>query len=350
MIKIALITGITGQDGSYLCEFLIEKGYKIYGIVRRNSTVYNYKNIDHIKNKLNLRYGDLTDGSSLFSVISEIINSNKDFIVLEIYNLAAQSHVKISFENPEYTSLVDGIGTLKILDCIRNFPEKIRKKIRFYQASTSEMYGAVLEIPQKETTPFNPQSPYACAKLYSHFLVKNYREGYNLFACSGILFNHESRRRGDNFVTKKIINYVKKINEKGDLELNNSIEPLRMGNINSKRDWGHAKDYVRGMWLMLQQDKPDDYVLAMGETTVVRDFIDKSFLKIGIKIKWEGEGINEKGYDSKTNVLLIEIDEKYFRPCEVELLIGDSSKARKILGWEPEYDTLDKLIDDMLIL
>ena len=349
MIKIALITGITGQDGSYLCEFLIEKGYKIYGIVRRNSCVFNYKNIDHIKDKLNLRYGDLTDGSSLFSVISEIINTNKEFIVLEIYNLAAQSHVKISFENPEYTSLVDGIGTLKLLDCIRNFPEKIRKKIRFYQASTSEMYGAVLEIPQKETTPFNPQSPYACAKLYSHFLVKNYREGYNLFACSGILFNHESRRRGDNFVTKKVINYVKKINEKGDLELNNSIEPLRMGNINSKRDWGHAKDYVKGMWLMLQQDKPDDYVLGMGKTTTVRDFINLSFSKKGIEIRWEGEGINEKGYDSKSNVLLIEIDEKYFRPCEVELLIGDSSKARNKLGWIPEYNTLDKLIDDMLI-
>ena len=283
MSKIALITGITGQDGSYLSEFLIEKEYKIYGIVRRNSCVFNYKNIDHIKDKLNLRYGDLTDGSSLFSVISEIINSNKDFAVFEIYNLAAQSHVKISFENPEYTSLVDGIGTLKILDCIRNFPEKIRKKIRFYQASTSEMYGAVLEVPQNENTPFNPQSPYACAKLYSHFLVKNYREGYNLFACSGILFNHESRRRGDNFVTKKVINYVKKIYEKGFLELDKYFEPLKMGNINSKRDWGHAKDYIKGMWLMLQQDTPDDYVLSMGETTTVRDFINISFLKIGIK-------------------------------------------------------------------
>ena len=350
MIKIALITGITGQDGSYLAEFLIEKNYKIYGIVRRNSTVFNYKNIDHIKNKLNLKYGDLSDGSSLFSIINSIINDNEDFLVLEIYNLAAQSHVKISFENPEYTSLVDGIGTLKILDCIRNLKEEYKKKIKFYQASTSEMYGAVLQVPQNENTPFNPQSPYACAKLYSHFLVKNYREGYNMFVCSGILFNHESRRRGDNFVTKKIINYVKNIDYIQKSGLNQLVESLKMGNINSKRDWGHAKDYVKGMWLMLQQDKPDDYVLAMGETTTVRDFINKSFLKIGIKIKWEGEGINEKGYCDKTNVLLIEIDKNYFRPCEVELLIGDSSNARNKLGWKPDYDTLDKLIDDMLIL
>ena len=350
MSKIALITGITGQDGSYLAEFLIEKNYKIYGIVRRNSTVFNYKNIDHIKNKLNLKYGDLSDGSSLFSIINSIVNDNEDFFVLEIYNLAAQSHVKISFENPEYTSLVDGIGALKILDCIRNLKEKDIKKIKFYQESTSEMYGAVLEVPQNENTPFNPQSPYACAKLYSHFLVKNYREGYNIFACSGILFNHESRRRGDNFVTKKIINYVKNIDYIQKSGLNKSVETLKMGNINSKRDWGHAKDYVKGMWLMLQQDKPDDYVLAMGETTTVRDFINKSFLKIGIRIKWEGEGINEKGYCDKTNVLLIEINENFFRPCEVELLIGDSTKARNKLGWKPEYDTLHKLIDDMLIL
>tara|TARA_Y100000816_G_scaffold261588_1_gene218695 strand:- start:61 stop:1113 length:1053 start_codon:yes stop_codon:yes gene_type:complete len=348
MSKIALITGITGQDGSYLAEFLLKKNYKIYGIVRRNSTVFNYKNIDHIKNELNLRYGDLTESSSLFSVISEIINDNKEFSVFEIYNLGAQSHVKISFEIPEYTTNVDATGTLKLLDCIKNLSENIRNKIRFYQASTSEMYGAVLEVPQKETTPFNPQSPYACAKVYSHFLVKNYREGYNLFACSGILFNHESQRRGDNFVTKKVINYVKSIKNKGSLEIDNNIKPLKMGNINSKRDWGHAKDYINGMWLMLQQDNPDDYVLAMGQTTTVRDFINISFLKIGIKLKWQGESVDEKGYDEKTNTVLVEINKKYFRPCEVELLIGDSSKARNKLGWKPEYDTLDKLIDDML--
>ena len=348
MNKIALITGITGQDGSYLAEFLLKKNYKIYGIVRRNSTVFNYKNIDHIKNELNLRYGDLTESSSLFSVISEIINDNKELSVFEIYNLGAQSHVKISFEIPEYTTNVDATGTLKLLDCIKNLSENIRNKIRFYQASTSEMYGAVLEVPQKETTPFNPQSPYACAKVYSHFLVKNYREGYNLFACSGILFNHESQRRGDNFVTKKVINYVKSIKNKDSLEIDNNIKPLKMGNINSKRDWGHAKDYINGMWLMLQQDNPDDYVLAMGQTTTVRDFINISFLKIGIKLKWEGEGVDEKGYDEKTNTVLVEINKKYFRPCEVELLIGDSSKARNKLGWKPEYDTLDKLIDDML--
>jgi len=352
MSKLALITGITGQDGSYLSELLLDKNYTVYGIVRRNSSVFNFERIDHIKTRLNLKYGDLTDGSSLVNFINEIILSNNDYEVFEIYNLGAQSHVQISFENPEYTSLVDGIGTLKLLEAIRSLSNTNQKKIRFYQASTSEMYGHVLETPQKETTPFNPQSPYACAKVYSHFLVKNYRKGYNFFACSGILFNHESPRRGDNFVTKKIINFVKVIK---DLQINNNYKNsmcqshiLKLGNLNSKRDWGHAKDYVYGMWLMLQQDKPDDYILAMGQTYSVREFVEKSFEKIDITIKWIGENENEIGVDSVTNKVLISIDKKYFRPCEVELLLGDSSKARQILNWQPNYDNLDKLITSML--
>ena len=349
MSKLALITGITGQDGSYLSELLLEKNYTVYGIVRRNSSVFNYERIDHIKDRLNLKYGDLTDGSSLVNFINEIIVSNNDYEVFEIYNLGAQSHVQISFENPEYTSLVDGIGTLKLLEAIRSLSNTNQKKIRFYQASTSEMYGRVLETPQKETTPFNPQSPYACAKVYSHFLVKNYREGYNLFACSGILFNHESPRRGDNFVTKKITNFVKEINntKKNNTE-NDESHILKLGNLNSKRDWGHAQDYVYGMWLMLQQNKPDDYILAMGHTYSVREFVEKSFEKIDITIKWIGENENEIGVDSLTNKVLICVDKKYFRPCEVELLLGDSNKARKTLNWQPKYDTLDKLIISML--
>lgn len=352
MSKLALITGITGQDGSYLSELLLDKNYTVYGIVRCNSSVFNYQRIDHIKSRLNLKYGDLTDGSSLVNFINEIISSNNEYEVFEIYNLGAQSHVQISFENPEYTSLVDGIGTLKLLEAIRSLSNTNQKKVRFYQASTSEMFGGVLETPQKETTPFNPQSPYACAKVYSHFLVKNYREGYNLFACSGILFNHESPRRGDNFVTKKIINFVKVIKE---LQTNNNYKNsmyqshvLKLGNLNSKRDWGHAKDYVYGMWLMLQQDKPDDYILAMGQTYSVREFVEKSFEKIDITIKWIGENENEIGVDSVTNTVLISIDKKYFRPCEVELLLGDSRKARQILNWQPNYDNLDKLITSML--
>lgn len=349
MVKLAFITGITGQDGSYLSELLLEKNYKIYGIVRRNSCVFNYERIDHIKDKLILKYGDLTDGSSLIGIINNIISSNPDFEVLEIYNLGAQSHVQISFENPEYTSLVDGIGTLKLLEAIRSLSHENQKKTKFYQASTSEMYGAVLETPQKETTPFNPQSPYACAKVYSHFLVKNYREGYNLFACSGILFNHESIRRGDNFVTKKITNFVNIIKK---LKINNNenkeLPVLKLGNLSSKRDWGHAKDYVHGMWLMLQQNKPDDYVLAMGKTYSVKEFVEKAFEKIDIIIEWQGENENEVGLDSKTKDILIKVDKKYFRPCEVELLLGDSSKAINKLGWKPECYNLDKLIDSML--
>ena len=340
MSKIAFITGITGQDGSYMAELLIEKGYKIYGIVRRTSLVYTSTRLDHIRSKLNLEYGDLTDGSSLTNIIHKIIRENSGFEVLEIYNLAAQSHVKISFEIPEYTSLVDGIGTLKLLEIIRTFPEDIRIKIRFYQAGTSEMYGEVLETPQTELTPFNPQSPYACAKVYSHFLVKNYRDGYGLHACNGILFNHESPRRGANFVTAKIINGIK------DIKMM-KIPYLLLGNIDSKRDWGHSKDYVNGMWLMLQQDKPDDYVLATGTTTSVREFIEKCFLKVGVELEWDGEGLDETGANRYTGDIVVRIDEKYFRPCEVDLLLGDATKAREKLGWKLNYD-LDALIDEMM--
>lgn len=342
MTKLAFITGITGQDGSYLAELLIEKGYKVFGIVRRTSLLYSHTRIDHIREDIHLEYGDLSDGSSLTNYITKIVHEHPNFERFEIYNLAAQSHVKISFEIPEYTTLIDGVGTLKLLEAIRTFPTEILNKIRFYQAGTSEMYGAVLETPQKETTPFNPQSPYACAKVYSHFLVKNYREGYGMYACNGILFNHESPRRGANFVTMKIVNNVKKIQE-------NPEHVLTLGNLNSKRDWGHSKDYVYGMWLMLQQDVPDDYVLATGETYTVRSFIEKCFAKIGKEIIWENEGVNEIGKDKQTGNTIIKVDAKYFRPCEVDLLLGDATKAEQTLGWERKYN-LDTLIDDMFSL
>jgi GDPmannose 4,6-dehydratase len=340
MVKLAFITGITGQDGSYLAELLVEKGYKIYGIVRRTSLVYTSTRLDHIRDNLNLEYGDLTDGSSLTNIIHKIISENCDFEVLEIYNLAAQSHVKISFEIPEYTSLVDGIGTLKLLEAIRSLPSNTQKKIRFYQAGTSEMYGAVLETPQKETTPFNPQSPYACAKVYSHYLVKNYREGYGMYACNGILFNHESPRRGANFVTAKIINGIKNI-------MSGKLDCVHLGNIHSMRDWGHSKDYVYGMWLMLQQNEPDDYVLATGRTITVKEFIERSFKLVNVDIVWEGSGLDEVGINKNTQQIVVKIDNKYFRPCEVELLLGDSTKAREKLGWTLKYD-LDGLIEDMM--
>jgi GDPmannose 4,6-dehydratase len=339
MVKLALITGITGQDGSYLSELLVSKNYKVYGIVRRTSLLYSSTRLDNIRDKIELRYGDLSDGSSLAIYINDIINSNKGYSVLEIYNLGAQSHVKISFDIPEYTSMIDGIGTLKVLEIIRSFDIENRNKIRFYQAGTSEMYGDVLEKPQTETTPFNPRSPYACAKLYSHYIVKNYRDSYNLFCCNGILFNHESPRRGKNFVTMKIINGIKEI-----LEDKNYV--IELGNIHSMRDWGHAEDYVYGMWLMLQSDKPDDYVLATGETYTISNFIERAFKKVDINIRWEGEGVDEKGYDDKTGRLLVKINPKYFRPCEVEFLLGDPSKAENILGWKRKYD-LDGIIDDM---
>ena len=343
--KIAFITGITGQDGSYLAELLIEKGYKVYGIVRRTSLLYSHTRLDHIRDKLILEYGDLSDGSSLTNYITKMTRENEGFEVFEIYNLGAQSHVQISFEIPEYTSLIDGLGTLKLLEAIRTLPPDIIKKTKFYQAGTSEMFGAVLEKPQKETTPFNPQSPYACAKVYSHYLVNNYRDAYDLFACNGILFNHESPRRGENFVTMKVVNSVKKIVEQ---ELvNKSDYVLKLGNIDSKRDWGHSKDYVYGMWLMLQQDKPDNYVLATGKTYTVRDFIERCFAKVGKEIVWTGEGVEEVGREKSSGKILVKIDEKYFRPCEVDFLLGDATKAETELGWTREYD-LDALIDDMM--
>ena len=338
-MKIAFITGITGQDGSYLAELLLEKNYKVYGFVRRTSLLYSNKRIEHIRSKLTLKYGDMTDGAGLSNYIMSILTEHYGTdTIFEIYNLAAQSHVKISFEIPEYTSMVDGIGTLKLLEIIRSLPKEIQKKIRFYQAGTSEMFGEVLEKPQKETTPFNPQSPYACAKVYAHHIVKNYRESYDLFACNGILFNHESPRRGKNFVTMKIINCIKEIQE-------GKIEYMELGNINSLRDWGHSKDYVYGMWLMLQQDTPDDYVLATGKTISVREFIEKCFEYIGDKISWEGEGLNEVGKD-KNGIVRVKINEKYFRPSEVEYLLGDPSKAERVLKWKREYD-LERLINDM---
>jgi GDPmannose 4,6-dehydratase len=369
--KIAFITGITGQDGSYLAELLLQKGYKVYGIVRRTSLLYSHTRLDHIRDKLILEYGDLSDGSSLTNYITKITRDNKGFGVFEIYNLAAQSHVQISFEIPEYTSLIDGLGTLKLLEAIRTLPDDIRKKTKFYQAGTSEMFGDVLEKPQKETTPFNPQSPYACAKVYSHYLVNNYRNAYDLFACNGILFNHESSRRGENFVTMKIVNGVKRIVEQekqyhkymreciGEHESvihNDNFEEerikkpdyvLKLGNIDSKRDWGHSKDYVYGMWLMLQKEKSDNYVLATGETFTVRNFIERCFTKVGKDIVWSGQGIEEVGRDKLTDKILVKIDEKYFRPCEVEFLLGDATKAEKELGWTRQYN-LDALINDMM--
>lgn len=339
-MKLAFITGITGQDGSYLAELLLEKNYKVYGIVRRTSLLYSHTRLDHIRDKIHLTYGDLTDNAGLTNYINKIINDNLDFEVLEIYNLAAQSHVGISFQLPEYTSDVDGIGVLRILEIIRNLKQTHKEKVKFYQACTSELYGNVLETPQTETTPFNPVSPYAVAKLYGYYITKNYREAYNIYAVNGILFNHESPRRGENFVTMKIVNGVKDI-------INGKKQYIELGNLNSRRDWGHAKDYVYGMWLMMQQQaKPNDYVLSTGKTQTVRSFVEKCFLYKGIHIRWEGNGLNEVGLDDN-NIVRIKINEKFFRPCEVELLLGDCTKAETELGWVKEFDTLDKLIHDM---
>ena len=280
-----------------------------------------------------------TDGCGLVSFFNKIIQENINFDVFEIYNLAAMSHVAISFEIPEYTLDVDAKGVLKILEYINSLETNIKNKIRFYQAGTSELYGKVLEIPQNENTPFNPVSPYAAAKLYGYNITKIYREGYGIYAVNGILFNHESSRRTENFVTMKIINSIKNI-------INNKIQYISVGNLDSKRDWGHAKDYVYGMWLMLQQDKPEDYVLATGKTQTVREFIEKSFQYKGFTIKWEGNGLNEIGRD-QNNIIRIVVDEKYFRPCEVDLLLGDATKAKQKLGWEPKYDTIEKIIIEM---
>ena len=338
MVKIAFITGITGQDGSYLCELLLEKKYEIHGIVRRTSTMFTTNRIDPISSLLHLHYGDLTDGSALTQLFHNI-TQNKDVERFEVYNLGAQSHVQISFEIPEYTSLVDGIGVLKILEAIRSLPKELQEKTRFYQAGTSEMFGDVLEKPQTETTPFRPQSPYACAKVYGHYLVRNYRESYNMFACNGILFNHESPRRGANFVTMKIVNGVKKIS-------NGEKFILKLGNIYSQRDWGHAKDYVYGMWLMLQQDKPDDYVLATNQTTMIKEFVNKCFKYKNIDLEWKGQGLDEVAVNKDNGEIVVAIDEKYFRPSEVEFLLGYAKKAETKLGWTREYD-LDALIHDM---
>ena len=341
MVKLAFITGITGQDGSYLAELLLEKGYKVYGIVRRTSLLYSYTRLDHIRTKLTLRYGDLSDSAGLSNYIHEIIRENQDFDRLEIYNLAAQSHVKISFEIPEYTADIDGIGTMRLLEIIRTLDPGIRNKVRFYQAGTSEMYGKVLETPQSETTPFNPISPYAAAKLFAYYMTKIYREGSGLSTTNGILFNHESPRRGANFLTMKVVNGIKDI-------ISDKKVWIELGNLDSKRDWGHAKDYVQGMWLMLQQDKPDDYVLATGKTYTVREFIERAFAFKGYKIHWEGEGLKEVGVD-QNDIIRVTINAKYYRPCEVDLLLGDAKKAEKELGWKREFDTVDKLIEDMFV-
>jgi len=339
MGKLAFITGITGQDGSYLAELLLKKEYTVFGIVRRSSLLYSHTRLDHIRPQLNLKYGDMADGSGLSNYIREIITDNPDFEILEIYNLAAQSHVQISFEIPEYTADIDGIGVMRILEIIRSLPIMIQQKIKFYQAGTSEMYVKVLETPQNEKTPFNPISPYAAPKLYAYYMVKCYREGYNLFAVNGILFNHESPRRGGNFLTMKVVNAIKDI-------VAEKIELIELGNLDSKRDWGHAIDYVNGMWLMLQQDKPDDYVLATGKTYTVREFVEKSFSYKDYNITWQGIGEDEIGID-QNGITRIKINPKYYRPCEVDLLLGDASKAEKELNWSREYDTLDKLIKDM---
>lgn len=337
-MQLAFITGITGQDGSYLAELLLKKNYKVYGIQRRTSR-FNTTRIDHIRDALIMKYGDLTDSAGLSNILNNIILENPSFETLEIYNLGAQSHVKISFEIPEYTSVVDGISVMKLLEIIKTFPDDIKNKIKFYQAGTSEMYGKVLQIPQNETTPFNPVSPYAAAKLYAYNIVKMYRDAYNIFAVNGILFNHESPRRGKNFVTMKIINGIKDI-------CDGKKEHILLGNIYSKRDWGHAKDYVHGMWLMLQQDTPDDFVLATGQTFSVKDFINNAFKSKGINLTWKGKNENEVAYDQNYKIR-IKVDPKYYRPCEVDLLLGDPRKAITQLNWQREFDTIDKLIIDM---
>jgi len=350
--KVALITGVTGQDGAYLAEYLLQKGYIVHGIKRRSS-LFNTDRIDHIyedphetNRNFILHYGDMTDSTNLIRIIQE---TQPD----EIYNLAAQSHVKVSFETPEYTANSDAIGTLRLLEAIRLLG--LTQKIRFYQASTSELYGKVQEVPQNENTPFYPRSPYAVAKLYAYWITVNYREAYGMFASNGILFNHESPIRGETFVTRKITRAIARI----VLGLQNT---LWLGNLSAKRDWGHAKDYIRAMHLILQHDKPDDFVIATGQTTEVREFVRKAFAQVGVTIEFEGKGTDEKGIAAqvskdekyrdlqkhiKPGQVLVRVDPRYFRPTEVELLIGDASKARKELGWEPQY-TLDMLIEEMI--
>jgi GDPmannose 4,6-dehydratase len=340
--KVALITGITGQDGSFLAEFLLEKGYEVHGIIRRSSS-FNTGRIEHLyfnewvrdmkqNRTINLHYGDMTDSSSLIRIIREVKPT-------EIYNLAAQSHVKVSFDVPEYTAETDAVGTLRLLEAVRILNRE--KVTRIYQASTSELYGKVQEVPQSETTPFYPRSPYGCAKLYGFWITKNYRESYGMYAVNGILFNHESERRGETFVTRKITLAVARI-------VNGLQDKLYLGNLNALRDWGYAKDYVECMWLILQQDEPDDFVIATGEYHSVREFTTLAFRRAGIELEWQGEGVNEKGIDKATGKVLVEVDPKYFRPCEVEQLLGDPTKAKEKLGWNPRKTSFEELINIMV--
>ena len=337
MSKVAFITGVTGQDGAYLAEFLLKKGYIVHGIKRRSSS-FNTARIDHLYQDPHipegcffLHYGDLTDSTNLIRIVQEVQPD-------EIYNLAAQSHVKVSFETPEYTANADGLGTLRLLEAIRLLG--LVEKTRFYQASTSEMYGLVQETPQKETTPFYPRSPYAIAKLYAYWITINYREAYRIFACNGILFNHESPIRGETFVTRKITRAAARI----ALEIE---DRLYLGNLDAQRDWGHAKDFVEGMWLILQTSQPEDFVLATGVTTSVRQFVEWAFAEVGISLVWEGKGVEEKGVDPKSGEVRVEIDPRYFRPTEVDILLGDASKAQTQLGWHPKYD-LNSLVSEMV--
>ena len=328
-MKTALITGITGQDGSYLAELLLEKGYEVHGIVRRCSLINTHR-IDHIYEQLHLHYGDLADSSNIIRVIKQVKPD-------EIYNLGAQSHVKVSFEMPEFTGQVDGLGTLRVLEAVRLLG--MEDRVRIYQASTSELYGLIQEVPQTETTPFYPRSPYGVAKLYGFWIIKNYRESYGLHASSGILFNHESPRRGETFVTRKITRGLKAVSE-GRQTL------LQLGNLSAKRDWGHARDYAEAMWLMLQQDEPDDYVIATGKEYSVKEFVEACAPYFGFDIEWMGEGLDEIGIDRKTKKTIVAVAERYFRPAEVERLLGDATKAKKVLGWEPKVN-FKSLVKDM---
>lgn len=337
-MKTALITDVNGQDGSYLSELLLDKGYKVYGIIRRSSTS-NTERIDHLfgngctrENKLNLVYGDMTDSMNLLRIIKEIEPD-------EIYNLAAQSHVAVSFEEPEYTANTDAVGTLRILESVRI--AGLAKKTRIYQASTSELFGKVQEIPQKETTPFYPRSPYGVAKMYAFWITKHYRETYGMFAANGILFNHESERRGETFVTRKITLAAARIAQ-------GLQDCVSLGNLNAKRDWGYAKDYVQCMWLILQHDKPEDFVIATGETRTVREFCNYAFKHVGITLRWEGEGVDERGVDEKTGTVVVNVNPKFYRPAEVDLLLGDPTKARETLGWNPRKTPFEDLVRIMV--
>jgi GDPmannose 4,6-dehydratase len=330
-MKKALITGITGQDGSYLAELLLETGYEVHGIIRRSSLI-NTQRIDHIYNKIKLHYGDLTDSTNIVRVIQQVQPD-------EIYNLGAQSHVKVSFEMPEYTADVDAMGTLRVLEAVRLLG--MEKHVRIYQASTSELYGLVQETPQSETTPFYPRSPYGVAKIYGYWITKNYRESYGMYACTGILFNHESPRRGETFVTRKIVRALSHISV-------GLQDVLELGNLNAKRDWGHTRDFVEAMWLMLQQDEPDDFVIATGVQYSVREFVEQAAPYFGFNIVWEGEGLDEVGIDKVTGRVIVKVNPKYFRPAEVETLLGDATKAKEKLGWEPKI-SFKQLVEDMCI-